>query len=167
MLLLSALLLILYAYSTYRRLRDISSRRLNRLVMRLLAWAVLALPFTATRAVCSVVYSFDASPFVNPITGVFAVKLVLIFLVQLLATLCLVAGGVMTRNIRIEDERALSSSPATCVRQAPNRDVVVPVRSMRCTDAVLRRSSMGRVLGLCSRVGGERGKRWAKSVPLV
>jgi hypothetical protein len=112
MLLLSALLLILYACNTYRRLRDISSRRLNRLVMRLLAGAVLALPFTATRAVYSVVYSFDPSPSVNPITGVFAVKLVLIFLVQLLATLCLVVGGAMTRNIRIEDESALSSSPA-------------------------------------------------------
>lgn len=112
MLLLSALLLILYAYNTYYRLRDISSRRLNRLVMRLLAWVVLALPFTATRAVYSVVYSFGASPSVNPITGFFAAKLVLIFLVQLLATLCLVVGGAMTRNIRIEDESALSSSPA-------------------------------------------------------
>jgi hypothetical protein len=32
--------------------------------------------------------------------------------VQLLLTLCLVVGGAMTRNIRIEDESALSSSPA-------------------------------------------------------
>jgi hypothetical protein len=111
MFLFSALLLILYAYNTYRRLRDISSRCLNRRVMRLLAWAVLALPFTATRAVYSVVYSFDASPCVNPITGVFAVRIVLIFLVQLLATLCLVVGGAMTRNIRIEDESAPSSGP--------------------------------------------------------
>jgi hypothetical protein len=108
MLLLSALLLIAYAYDTFRRLRAVPSVRLSRNAMRLLYSAVFSLPFITIRAIYSVVYSFDTSPSVNPITGVFAVKLVLIFLVQLLATLCIVVGGVMTRNIRIENENVLS-----------------------------------------------------------
>lgn len=108
MLLLSALLLIAHAYDVFRRLKAVSSECLSRNAMRLVYTAVLSLPFTTIRAIYSVVYSFDTSPSVNPITGVFAVKFILIFLVQLLATLCLVVGGVMTRNIRIENESVLS-----------------------------------------------------------
>src|SRR5947209_1886003 len=72
--------------------------------------SMLALPFTAIRATYGIVYSFDHSPTVNPVTSIFAVKLVLIFLVQLLAVIALVIGGVLTRNIRMENE---STSSAT------------------------------------------------------
>lgn len=106
---LTTVLLISYALYTYRRLKSLPSARLNRSVIRLLHFAMLALPFTYIRAIYSIVYSFDTSPSVNPITGVFAVKFILIFLVQLLATLSLVVGGIMTRNIRIEDKTILSS----------------------------------------------------------
>lgn len=108
MLLLSAVLLIAYAYHADRRLTSIPSGLLNRNAVRLLYSAMLALPFTAIRAIYSVFYSFDSSPKVNPITGVFAIKLVLIVLVQLLAVLSLVVGGVMTRNIRNEDKSIMS-----------------------------------------------------------
>lgn len=103
---LTTVLLIIYALYTYRRLKSLPGARS---VIRLLHFAMLALPFTYIRAIYSIVYSFDTSPSVNPVTGVFAVKFILIFLVQLLATLFLVVGGIMTRNIRIEDETILSS----------------------------------------------------------
>lgn len=83
---------------------------------------MLALPFIVIRATYGIVYSFNHSSTVSPITGVFAVKLVLIFLVQLLAVIALVIGGIMTRNIRIEDEsisngteytRAATSEPTS------------------------------------------------------
>jgi hypothetical protein len=107
---LTAMLLIAYAFSTYRRLKALPSSLLNHNAIHLLYFAMLALPFTVIRATYGIVYSFDHSSTVNPVTGVFAVKLVLIFLVQLLAVLALVIGGVMTRNIRAED-KSISSGP--------------------------------------------------------
>lgn len=108
MLLLSAILLVVYAYSTYCRLSSVPSASQSRNGVRLLYSAVLALAFTAIRAIYSVVYTFESSPAGNPITGVFAVRFVLIFLVQLLATLFLVLGGIFTRNICIEAGNTLS-----------------------------------------------------------
>ena len=110
LLFLTAMLLIAYAFNIYRRLKALPSSLLNRNAIHLLYFAMLALPFTAVRATYGIVYSFDHSSTVNPVTGVFAVKLVLIFLVQLLAVLALVIGGIMTRNIRTED-KSISSGP--------------------------------------------------------
>ena len=110
LLFLTAMLLIAYAFNTYRRLKAVPRSLLNHNAIRLMYSAMLALPFTAIRATYGIVYSFDYSPKVNPVTGVFAVKLVLIFLVQLLAVFALVIGGIMTRNIRMEDE-SVSSGP--------------------------------------------------------
>jgi hypothetical protein len=110
LLFLATMLLIAYTFNTYRSLKALPSSRLNHNAIRLLYFVMLALPFTAIRATYGIVYSFDHSPTVNPVTGAFAVKLVLIFLVQLLAVLALVIGGIMTRNIRIEDE-SISSGP--------------------------------------------------------
>jgi hypothetical protein len=114
MLFLSAVLLIIYAYHTYCRLRSLPSALRECNTILLLYSTMLALPFTGIRAIYSVVYAFDTSPAVNPITGVFAVKFVLVFLVQLLAVLFLAVGGIVTRNIRVEDKgilRATSSEP--------------------------------------------------------
>jgi hypothetical protein len=110
MLLLSAVLLIVFAFNTYCRLKSLPSAHFNHNAIRLLYFAMLALPFTTIRAIYSNVYAFDNSPTVNPVTGVFAVKFVLIFLVQLLAALPLVIGGIMTRNIRSE-EKSIPSGP--------------------------------------------------------
>ncbi|KAJ9611336.1 hypothetical protein H2200_004520 [Cladophialophora chaetospira] len=57
------------------------------------AWA-----FIGVRAVYSVVYAFDESPSLSPFTGTFVVKLVLIVLVQLFATLSMFAVALLTRN---------------------------------------------------------------------
>jgi hypothetical protein len=50
------------------------------------------------RAVYSVVYAFDHSTSVNPITGKFVIKLILVFLVQLLAVMALLSAGFLSRN---------------------------------------------------------------------
>jgi len=113
LLFLTAMLLIVYAFNTYRRLKALPSSLLNHNAIRLLYFTMLALPFTAIRATYGIVYSFDHSSTVNPVTGAFAVKLVLIFLVQLLAVLALVIGGIMTRNIRMEDESISSGQEHT------------------------------------------------------
>jgi hypothetical protein len=64
----------------------------------LLAWlTVLALCFTGARVVYGFIYAFGHDPKLSPISGVFVVKFVLIFLVQLLAVICLIAGGMMFR----------------------------------------------------------------------
>jgi hypothetical protein len=114
LLFLTAMLLIAYAFHTYRRLKALSSSRLNHNAIHLLYFAMLALPFAVIRAIYSIIYSFDHnSSTVNPVTGVFAVKLVLIFLVQLLAVIALVIGGIITRNIRVEDKSISSGTEYT------------------------------------------------------
>jgi len=60
---------------------------------------VAAYPFVGIRAVYSVVYAFDHSPAVNPITGGFAIKFILIFLVQLITVMLLLSVGFLTRDI--------------------------------------------------------------------
>ncbi|EXJ59764.1 hypothetical protein A1O7_03911 [Cladophialophora yegresii CBS 114405] len=59
---------------------------------------VSACAFIGVRAVYSVVYAFDHTNSLSPFTGSFVVKLVLIFLAQLLAALSLVAVAFLTRD---------------------------------------------------------------------
>ncbi|OQV04422.1 hypothetical protein CLAIMM_09308 [Cladophialophora immunda] len=63
---------------------------------------VLACVFIGVRAIYSVVYAFDHAKSLSPFTGTFAVKFVLIFLVQLIAVLFLLAVAFVTRNILID-----------------------------------------------------------------
>jgi len=52
------------------------------------------------RSIYSVVYTFDhSSTALNPVTGSFAVKLILVVLVQLLAAAALIVGGYRARDI--------------------------------------------------------------------
>ncbi|KIW43363.1 uncharacterized protein PV06_04474 [Exophiala oligosperma] len=60
--------------------------------------------FVGVRCIYSVVYAFDHSPSVNPLTGKFAIKVTLVFLVQLVAVSALLAVGFLTRNIVIVRE---------------------------------------------------------------
>lgn len=93
----------------YNRLRSARSQ-VHANALNLLYFTVPALLFTLIRAAYTLVYSFDHSPSVSPVTGTFAVKFVLIFLVQLLAVLCLIAGGLVTRFIRDEDREKTKHS---------------------------------------------------------
>ncbi|OAP58802.1 hypothetical protein AYL99_06099 [Fonsecaea erecta] len=60
---------------------------------------VLASVFIGVRAIYSVVYAFDHARSLSPFTGSFAVKFVLIFLVQLISILFLLAVAFVTRNL--------------------------------------------------------------------
>ena len=68
----------------------------------LLYGTMLALVFLGIRTAYALVYSFDHSSKVSPITAGFGVKFALIFLVQLLAAVCLIGAGLVTRRIANE-----------------------------------------------------------------
>lgn len=101
-LLLTVLLLAIYSCFVFVRLHASRSRGNTAVALSLLKCTMAALPFAATRVLYGVVYTFSGSRDLSPVTGTFVVKLVLIFLVQLLATLLLVVGGVMSRNIKYD-----------------------------------------------------------------
>jgi hypothetical protein len=65
---------------------------------------LLALCFVAARVIYGFVYAFGHDPKLSPISGVFVVKFVLIFLVQLLAVICLITGGLMFRPGKVPDD---------------------------------------------------------------
>jgi hypothetical protein len=62
---------------------------------------LLALCFVAARVIYGFVYAFGHDPKLSPISGVFVVKFVLIFLVQLLAVICLITGGLIFRPVKV------------------------------------------------------------------
>ncbi|KAF2095915.1 hypothetical protein NA57DRAFT_78689 [Rhizodiscina lignyota] len=86
-------LITAYGNVTFFRLRRTNSARLP---SRLMYGAGAALPFIAARLIYSTVYAFTLDASLSPISGTFAVKFALIFLVQFLAACCLAAGGIMS-----------------------------------------------------------------------
>ena len=88
----------------------------------------------------------------NPATGDFGLRFALVFLVQLLATICLVVGGVVARGIKIEGG-ARSAQQGSVTRRAEgggrgagvgNADGLVLGQMGR--DAQLRFKEQGQVL---------------------
>jgi len=96
--LLLFVLLSLFAFAIYTALRlarDSFADRPGPGPLLLAHVTLLALCFVAARVIYGFVYAFGHYPKLSPINGIFVVKFVLIFLVQLLAVLCLVVGGLM------------------------------------------------------------------------
>ena len=58
------------------------------------------------RIIYSIVYGFTLKPSLSPFTGSLAVKVVLIFMVQLLAALCIGTVGFITRNLARDSMRS-------------------------------------------------------------
>jgi hypothetical protein len=119
LLMLSSLFLAIYAAATYRGIRNGPASYNSRpapnresQALRLLYCVLGALPFVIVRAFYGVVFAFDHSPAVNPVSGTFAVKFVLIFLVQTIAALLLVTGGFWTSGIRGDGERGDAETTA-------------------------------------------------------
>ena len=73
------------------------------------------------RTIYSFVFSVDHSPSINPVTGKFAVKLVLVFLVQLIAVAFLIAGSWVSRDIARSHPVSYAPVPA---QGYPNQDDV-------------------------------------------
>ena len=73
-----------------------------RAAIRLMYAVVAAIPFIIVRAVYSLVYAFGHNPKVGPTTGGFGVKLILVFLIPLVAVLALITGGLITINMTRE-----------------------------------------------------------------
>ncbi|KAK5454289.1 hypothetical protein LTS15_006289 [Exophiala xenobiotica] len=92
---------IVLVYMCFRLCRALGQRLQPGAVLPILLLAIACI-FVGVRSVYSVVYAFDHSTSVNPITGGFAIKLVLVFLVQLIAVVALLSVGYFTRNIATE-----------------------------------------------------------------
>jgi len=102
MLLLAVILLAVLAVTTLQSLQktSLNSRRSStNAAGTLTIGIIIALPFAAVRVIYSVVYAFSDSKTLSPITGSFAVKLILISLVQIFASLLLVIAGLSSRNV--------------------------------------------------------------------
>jgi hypothetical protein len=65
--------------------------------------------FIGVRTIYSVVSGFDHSPSLSPITGTFAVKFAVAFLMLLLAALCLISVAFLTRHAGKEKSRYVTS----------------------------------------------------------
>jgi heme/copper-type cytochrome/quinol oxidase subunit 2 len=99
-LLLVLVKLAIYAIFVRQRLSRPTEAQNNKTsVLPLVYWTLLAMVFVAVRVIYGLVFAFDRSPKLSPYSGGFAIKFILIFLVQLLAALCLVVGGLVTKNI--------------------------------------------------------------------
>lgn len=95
MLLLLALILLVYVtVRLFGRTRSVGGS-----IFQLYMSVVVALIPIAVRVFYGVVYAFDRSPSLSPYSGTFAIKLVLVFLMLLLAGLALMAGGLASRNV--------------------------------------------------------------------
>ena len=80
--------------------RSTENQNMRTGILPLVYWTLIAIVFVAVRVIYGLVFAFDRSPKLSPYSGSFAVKFVLIFLVQLIAALCLVVGGLVTKNIK-------------------------------------------------------------------
>lgn len=95
-----------------RRVRSSAPRKAQILVVGVAA-AVMTLLATI---VYRIVYGFTLNPSLSPYTGSLAVKVVLIFLVQLVAALCIAVAGFMSRNVAkegvVQDSELATMVPA-------------------------------------------------------
>ena len=107
-LLLVWVLLCAYAANIYRKTRRQQGNATHALAWRYFIFVALSIPFVGIRAVYGVLYAFDNSKAVNPSTGSFAVKFILIFLVQLIAVGCFVIGGWLSRDVVKQHKSAAS-----------------------------------------------------------
>ncbi|KIX01049.1 uncharacterized protein Z518_10115 [Rhinocladiella mackenziei CBS 650.93] len=98
----------------------LSSRRNLRILM------AIACVFVGIRAIYSVVYAFDRSPSLNPITGDFTVKVILVILVQLMAALVLLIVGFLTRNI-VHEHGLKKWGPERHERNVESRGTSIPL----------------------------------------
>jgi hypothetical protein len=99
-LLLVVVCLGIYAARILLRLRRAPTVRVyNKSAMYLASFAGIALAFALVRVIYSIVFAFKRTPDLNPFTGTFAVKLIFIFLVQIIAASCLMVGGILSDNM--------------------------------------------------------------------
>jgi hypothetical protein len=81
------------AWPTYTRIRSVRHDAIRRPAL-LMLWAVLAAtPLQSVRLAYLTTYAFTAIPSLDPVTGAFVVKLVLIFGTQLIISLIVITGG--------------------------------------------------------------------------
>jgi uncharacterized protein YacL len=100
-LLLAVILLAVYGLVLFIRL----TKQRTHPAMKLLLCTIAAIVFTVVGVVYGLAAAVTGSPSLSPLTRTFAVKLVLIFIVQPLAALLFIVGGFLSRTLRHEGRR--------------------------------------------------------------
>jgi len=91
----------------YRRVQHTVPRS----VMVLRNWTLIALLFSGAKVVYAAVYTLDhADTAINPITGSFAIKVVLVVGVQFLAVVAMIVGGWMSLTIVTDHQKERTRS---------------------------------------------------------
>jgi len=102
-LLVALIAITLYALKTRftigRQTSGTSKHQKHSKITPLVDAAILALPFLYVRVFYGIVYAFTHSRKLNPITGSFVIQVVLITVVQTIAALILLVGGLLTLNV--------------------------------------------------------------------
>lgn len=117
--------LLAWMWPTLHRIRTYSGPRQqhpNARAARWLLWGgMAAMPFQTIRTVYNATYAFTLQPSLDPFFGSFATKVVLLFLMQVLAAIALLVGGWKSRGVVRVDEVELLDG----VRQVDSTDVEV------------------------------------------
>lgn len=95
---------VFLVFSAARLFREVRSSASPSMFALYLAISFALLPIGA-RAVYSLVYAFDHNTELSPFYGKFVYKLVLVFLLQLIAALAIATGAIFSRNI-VEEHKS-------------------------------------------------------------
>lgn len=98
MILFVILVTFLHLLWTFRRVLRSRHHPQRSNALRLVAWALVGMPFQLIRLAHSTAYAFARIPSLDPYTGSFLVHLFLIFGTQLCIVLSAVVGGWMSRK---------------------------------------------------------------------
>lgn len=104
LMLVALVLIVAWLWPTLLRIRS-NVHHPNASSARWLLWgAVAALPFQIIRTIYNATYAFTLTSSLDPFFGSFATKVVLLFLMEMLAAIALVGGGWMSKGVIRVDE---------------------------------------------------------------
>lgn len=96
---------IAWLFFRYRTVQEKEKKRFPS-ITALRSWTLVALLFGGAKVVYAAVYALDhADAGINPVTGSFAVKVVLVVGVQFFAALAMVIGGWMSRGVVLDCQK--------------------------------------------------------------
>lgn len=106
---------IAWLFFRFRRVQQQQEKKnIHRSTTALRNWTLVALLFGGAKVVYAAVYALDhADTAINPVTGSFAIKVVLVVGVQFFAVVAMVVGGWMSRGIGLDYQKQGSKARRT------------------------------------------------------
>lgn len=102
---------IAWLFFRFHRVQQQEKKENYRSTTALRNWTLVALLFGGAKVVYAAVYTLDhADAAINPITGSFAIKVVLVVGVQFFAALAMVIGGWMSRGVVLDYQKQRSKA---------------------------------------------------------